>query len=1487
MCALQDTAPSTAATVAQIIHPKGATLGLLSSSTPPTFTSFQVQQSNSIERLTNRLSFTLRANLAHLLPETLSISISGLTSTLTQRTSEFSILKSDKIVDTVECVGGLKCHQKVSFACRESKCGKLHRATLDVKIYCTDFDAPDLSKFIEYIRVCQTPSTGNSQCPEDSSYYHEIDRNFYSRGPWQGCTGCSSSTRQVLKDYDITDLVLLYGNELTVEIGASRGVSKLHCYDSYPYIRSIRAALTFERVHSVQTAVWTGQKGRLIFKPNAVIMKCSLTDAYRSVPCLPELKFDIEIQNPAGKHPGSMIKAEADGAGIQFAPISFGPILVTTADSISVIEATLQEVTRVQGNATNARGLNRLNLYVRFSKPLPAGTTITLTGLTGSLSPPASCKPALLPDCKTLNDCMFSSSDVGCQRGLALLDFRLGSALSGSWEQSTGTIIFMVQASFQNKDTFFVSFSLLNPDAKQPPPIVYISASGPKVAVVPHVVRSAVFQGDEEEREQVSINPVVLAANLEESNKIETQLNNVTIRFTTNTFLTEDTIITLSGLSALGMSPDKTGNKENYLWYGDSLERVQSVIVVSNYAMPVAQWQADSSKSSDLGAWFCDARDSGWSESENALWGIGVEHSARQTNLTSQSWCKKQAAQTILLRLRRCVEAGTEISFSFTVPNGFVSQSVNSEGIPHIAASGGSVLIPPVPLVPQVLKKSIAVDCKGAKLCTSQIIQSPSCFDPECRFLKPAAVLTHASLSLDVTCTDFEMLGRFVERVGICIPPKCAEWKGNQCCDAEGRCEAYFCTSTLPSEAYDKGPWNGCARKCGASRRILHEFDVMSLICGTTKPCLNPNSLFVVVVASIFVTDDFCGTNVLDVAVNLDTVYTYERSLAITERGRIISFSTQEDTNTTLSLSFISASMIVSSTIEKGTNVTIRKLLGASTLSTLKMRIENVICIELIASHHLVCNPSNLKVFSSTASWEKEGGTLCLNFIETVAANNRVSFRFVLQNAPTSQVTKVQPELTISSRLYEMGPRKSFLSLLTSSTPPAFKEGALALQSSDMQGALNNITVFFSLNFALPKFSVVELSGLTGSGTRDTDALQVVTEIEISKITWTQSTGTALITVSQDVMSNTLLKFRLTLQNPAFPQTPRTVQVNVPEPALPVQNFATTHALKQISSKVTGKVLSGDKFQRFEHAVVLEGNSMARQWNEMQTSFRPNSALPFASRVIITGLQGAQNPDSLFFPITIKSPACKTSSVGSSAEWFRGSGTLTFIMPCHIFSNTPVHIFFALQNPNSTRSKQSTFISASGPGAHFVWTPMVGSVLGPEDFPRFIIASVAESSRAPGKNMVMLLVMKANVAIQLGSVISITGLVDSLVSSNAGIVLESSTSESKEGPGLALNCTFVKGTLEVVANFTIAKGKHIRVLIHLQSPHKPQPSKVLVVQVKREPVSDEIDTISPQAMSGAALSATVSGRFLSASLFESSTVQVPAYVSNTKFLRNI
>lgn len=186
----------------------------------------------------NTLSFRIQTNSQQLLSDILRISISGLTSTWTPKDSDFSLLaESGKTLTTMECVGRVKCHTKVSLACTTSKCGKLHLTTLDVKIFCTDFDAADFSTFIAYIRVCKSPSSGVSERPPDS--FLEIPPGRYSRGPWQNCGGCGHSSRSVLKDYDMGSVITAFGEDLIVEIGASAVISNLFCYDSYPEHRSI------------------------------------------------------------------------------------------------------------------------------------------------------------------------------------------------------------------------------------------------------------------------------------------------------------------------------------------------------------------------------------------------------------------------------------------------------------------------------------------------------------------------------------------------------------------------------------------------------------------------------------------------------------------------------------------------------------------------------------------------------------------------------------------------------------------------------------------------------------------------------------------------------------------------------------------------------------------------------------------------------------------------------------------------------------------------------------------------------------------------------------------------------------------------------------------------------------------------------------------------------------------------------------------------
>jgi len=159
------------------------------------------------------------------------------------------------------------------------------------------------------------------------------------------------------------NFIAAFGVEMIIEISASAGVSGLFCYESHPEVRSIRAALNVHRIYAVQTAIWTGFRGEVIFNPNSAIMKSSFSDLSQNAPCLPELRFEIELLNPIGVRAGSSLKADAQGGGLTFSPVTFEPVLNTVAAAaISVLEATLQQVTQIRGDAPRSRGRNRLSL---------------------------------------------------------------------------------------------------------------------------------------------------------------------------------------------------------------------------------------------------------------------------------------------------------------------------------------------------------------------------------------------------------------------------------------------------------------------------------------------------------------------------------------------------------------------------------------------------------------------------------------------------------------------------------------------------------------------------------------------------------------------------------------------------------------------------------------------------------------------------------------------------------------------------------------------------------------------------------------------------------------------------------------------------------------------------------------------------------------------------------------------------------------------
>jgi len=1217
-----------------------------------------------------------------------------------------------------------------------------------------------------------------------------------------------------------------------------------------------------------QTAVFTGFKGELIFNPNMAIMKCGYSDPSQNAPCLPELRFDIELKNPkpSGTNAGTMLQAKAVGSGLDLAPISFGPVMGTVPiGAITVKEATLQEVTQIRGDAPKSRGLNRLRLQVRFSEPIPAGTIITLSGLTGSLTPSSSCKPVPAPTCTNAAHCIFSSADATCQRGLPLVDHRLASALSGSWDQAKGALIFAVQPAFNFKQDLHLSFLLLNPGPRQAAPAVFVSASGPRGAVVPHQVSSSVLRGGEAYIEPVSQTPRITSASSQESNKIETQPNIITIRITSNIQLEQGTIVTLTGLQNMEMRPDADGNAQYFVWYGDNLEHAQSVLITGNAVVPVAQWQGVI-PAQQPGAWFCSAKDRGWIES------------GQPATVKQQGWCQMQSEHSMLLRLARCFEAGAEISFTMTLPNGMVP-TAEANGVPLIALSGLSVVTDSAPVLPVSLNKEYAVKCQGLQACTVSVEQDENCYDAECRYLSASAVMTQALLSVDIACTDFGQIGKFVERIGVCLAPTCAPpftWsrEENNCCNDMGLClDDFLCSESLPAGAFDRGPWDACTRDCQASRRALHKLDIMPIICAEQTPCVAPKTFVVVISASTFVEDDSCGTSPLDATVQLDYTYTYKKALQAAEKGRITSFKVQEDTSTARSLSTIAASFVVSSRMVAGTNVSLSFLQGSSMPDDARMQIENVECSQLDIEY-LICNPSlpSEHFFASTGVWDQEKGTLVLLTVASVPPTRRVSFRFVLQNAAAKQKPSY-PRLVLDDGTYVMGPRTSWFPLLLSNTAPKVNAGGLTLESSDVQAALNTITVAFSCNFALSRNSAIEIAGLTGSGTADTKTMQVDTDVEILNAVWTQETGTLRITTAQIVISNFVLQFAFTLVNPIFSQEPRVVQVNVDEPALPGATAA------RLSSPLENRVLGGGTRPGLEFAVLHQSDTMAGQWNSIRASFGANSPLPFGSRIAITGLQGAQNPDELFLPVTIESSACKPNrTVHAFAEWYAEPGTLRFILQCHLPVGTKVCVNFMLLNPNTTAPEKSAFIAASGSNVHFSWTPMVNSVLGPTQMPAFSIAAVTESTQQPVSEADILIVLQANIDIPKGSVLEISRLIgssSSVLSSDGAVVLDSSAelNGAELGSEWESKWDVARGELELVAGSVVAQGKYIRLLIHLQNPILDKNGVIPVVRVKSQPGESQRVLIPSHLMSGSALSARVTGRVLTATLYERAFVQ--------------
>ena len=276
------------------------------------------------------------------------------------------------------------------------------------------------------------------------------------------------------------------------------------------------------------------------------------------------------------------------------------------------------------GIIENGIGMNRLFVSFETSSPLIEGTLVTVIGLTGTQTASKPCTPVAEPSCSDTSHCIYSPSDTSCQRGLPLSGFNLGSHLSASWDQSTGTVVFAVQKSFHMVSSFELSFELMNAAAAQAPASPTIRASSSTSIIPSFAMSGSVLSSGLLVELEKPVVPEFVVNNMGESNKVEFQENRVSMELMWDVPLRAGTVIELSSLAYTQFTPSPGGS----LWYDDAKDNVALIPVDGQVLEEVAKWQGSTR---EFSAWTCE--EGGWGGSR---------------------WCTVQQLHTHPLRRCRC-----------------------------------------------------------------------------------------------------------------------------------------------------------------------------------------------------------------------------------------------------------------------------------------------------------------------------------------------------------------------------------------------------------------------------------------------------------------------------------------------------------------------------------------------------------------------------------------------------------------------------------------------------------------------------------------------------------------------------------------------------------------------------------------------------------------------------------------------------------------
>ena len=474
-------------------------------------------------------------------------------------------------------------------------------------------------------------------------------------------------------------------------------------------------------------------------------------------------------------------------------------------------------------------------------------------------------------------------------------------------------------------------------------------------------------------------------------------------------------------------------------------------------------------------------------------------------------------------------------------------------------------------------------------------------------------------------------------------------------------------------------------------------------------------------------------------------------------------------------LNTISVTFATNFEMSRPTRVTISGLMGSLTKDNNNFAMTNV--------------PANL--ISPQARWSASTGSLILTLEDNqvLDAGTEYALQFELLNPPSSQsappvsistadvaaVRMDSPPLPALTSGYQL-PLKIVMPRITT---------LKVTQSTHHPGALNTISVSLKSNAPIQpnRGSSITISGFEGaqapSGLISLKTIQIAGNPDQGNIltafrssadgvpgagSWCSETKSLTIFFSETLEASKPYYFSFDISNPTCNQACANLQAVAtglncaPEGCGATSSFSPNESSESIHAIELGSLDACPmkvEAPTFVVKTVSECSDIPGEANTLSMTLVPNVLLPVGTVVSIVGLFGAQVKKG---PAPVSGP---DAPAFKNPTWIESSSTLKLTVQYEygLAALEPVVLSLAVQNPDAKQDDPiQPSIGADHPDVIIGVSTMSGLVLGAGKAPAIIAASITESSTVVSSYNTLMMMMKTNVVVPVGALVTIKGL---------------------------------------------------------------------------------------------------------------------------------